>query len=319
MVINTVLLNSLNAFGDTLTSLLLSLLNAVVNVLLGFLLTGPILLNTRGVGIATLSANLVELIAAFFVFKRNYRFLSFRKSDFSFDGKLTWELLAMGLPLGFQWSILFIGSFFQASKVNLFGNGLATMATTAYSPYEGYLTMPISVIASAYMSFVGQNYGAKKLDRIKLGFKEAFLVEACAYVLVMGIGLLTAPYVAYIFLPSDQITPELTFYVTTYLYTISPCLILQAIIMMSRSAVQGMKKPLVPFFSGIGELFSRILICQFLPSLVSPNDATSDNAYKAICFSNPAAWLFSALFMGGFAFYFVFLKKRPEFKEKSMN
>ncbi len=310
MVINSILVNSFNAFGDTITSLSLSLLNAFANVLLAFLLTGPFALGTLGVGLATLLANVLEFAMAVMILKKAYRFLLFKKGDFSFDGKLIWELLSMGLPLGFQWSILFIGSFFQTSKVNLFGNGLATKATSCYSPYEGYLTMPISVIASAYLSFVSQNYGAKKMDRIKLGFKEAFLVEVGAWLIVMTIGLLTAPYVAYIFLPSEDITSRLTFYVSTYLYVISPCLILQAIIMMSRSAVQGMKKPLVPFFSGVGELIARILVCQFLPSFLSPNDLTSDSAYKAICFSNPAAWLFSALFMGGFAIYFVFYKQK---------
>ncbi len=309
MILNNLLLNVLNVFGDTISSLLLSLSSTIVNVVFDFVFTGAIKLSTLGVGLSTLISNAFLLVAALLFFYRRYPLYHYQKGDFSFSRSLVWSLLKMGIPLGLQWSILFIGSFIQAQQVNLFGEGMATKATACYGSYEGYIVMPLSVLASAFLAFVAQNHGAGRTDRIQQGFRQALLMDVICYFLMMTVSIATARYVPYLFLPAEEVNERVIFYCSSYLMVLSPCIILQGGLQLSRSSLQGVEKPLIPFFSGIGELVARTLVCLFLPGLVSPDNPLSDKGYLAICFSTPLAWAFSFVFMGGFTLYYLFNPK----------
>lgn len=169
MMLSNFLGNFLRAIGNSSIPLIISLGATLVNIGMAFLLTGPIHLDTRGVALATLTANLFNTgITLFYIYKK-YPFLRFKKENLKMEKSMIGSLLKMGLPLGLQWSILFVGSFIQAQKVNGFGD-LATKAVSCYSPMEGYLTIPLSVMASSLLSYVGQNYGAKEKQRIKMVF-----------------------------------------------------------------------------------------------------------------------------------------------------
>ena len=128
-------------------------------------------LDTRGVAIATILSNLVNALVTYLYMIRKYEFLS-GKIIKKLDKNTSLKMLGLGLPLGFQWSVLFIGSFFQDRTVNAFGNGLATKAVSCYSPFTSYLTIPVSALASAILSYVGQNYGKRDIDRIVKGIKN---------------------------------------------------------------------------------------------------------------------------------------------------
>ncbi len=315
--------NFVTALGNSSVSLLVSFAGTSVNILFGFLLTGVIRLDTRGVAIATLLANCTTFTLNFLYLMKNHSYLRLRKGVSKVEKGLVLDCLKMGLPLGFQWSILFIGSFFQQKVVNGFGRelvydsttgsnkeiGYATMANTCYSSFEGYLTIPLSVMSSALLHYVGQNYGARNKERIRQGIRSAILIDFITYALILIIGLSCAKYVPYIFLTKNDINERVLFYCSTYLYVLTPFLICQGLLQLSRSVLQGIKKPLIPLISGIGELVARILVCEFIPGLVNSSNPTSDASYIGVCFSTPSAWVVSVLIMGGTVFYFVVIKK----------
>lgn len=324
MLLANLMSNFVTALGNSSFSLLVSFIQTITNVALGFLLTGAIKLNTRGVAIATICSNLVGLTINFIYLMRQFPYLRYNAGYKKIDKNTAFDCLKMGLPLGFQWSILFIGSFYQSSKVNTFGNeiivdpttgvksttgGYATMASTCYSSWESYMTIPLSVMSSALLQFVGQNYGARNKERIKRGIKSAIIIDVIMYLLMMTIGMLTAKYVPYIFLTTAEVNERVIYYCTMYLYILCPFLICQGLLQLSRSTLQGIKKPIIPFLSGIGELIARILVCAFIPNLINPTDPTSDASYIGLCFSTPAAWVISVLIMGGSVIYFVIIKK----------
>lgn len=195
--------------------------------------------------------------------------------------------------------------------MNGFGD-LATKAVSCYSPMEGYLTIPLSVMASSLLSYVGQNYGAKEKQRIKNGIRDVFIIDIICYALIVLIGFIIIPNVPYIFLPKNELTGEegtkIMYYCSTYLKILIPFLIMQGIVQMSRSCLQGIKKPMIPFLSGIGELIARVVICLFIPGWINPSNPTSNESYLGICFSTPIAWVVSALIMGGSVIYIIFIK-----------
>lgn len=322
MILSNYLGNFLRSIGNSTVPLIISMLSTLVNIILAFILTGVIHLDTKGVGLATLIANLFNTVISLIYIYKKYPFLKYKDSKFNFDKKMSINLLKMGLPLGFQWSILFIGTFVQAQKVNEFGQ-LAQKAVGCYSSMEGYLTIPLSVIASSLLSFIGQNYGANEKKRIKEGIKDALIIDIISYLFILIIGFTLTPYVPYIFLPAEDLIGQegqrIKFYCSTYIKVLLPFLILQGIVQLSRSSLQGIKKPIIPFISGIGELFARVAICLFIPSLINPNNPLSDASYIGISFATPIAWLISAIIMGGSVIYIIYLKDFKQSKESKEN
>ena len=299
--------NFLRGLGNSTTPLLISFICTIINIVLAFLFTGVIKLDTRGVALATIIANFSNFLITAIYFYKKYPYLRIQPSNIKLDKNIIFDLFKIGLPLGFQWSILFIGSFVQAEKVNAFGRSAQT-AVSCYQPFEGYLTIPLSVLSTATLSFVVHNYGAQNYNRIKEGIKDTIILDLCFYFIILILGLSLASKVPYIFIPREDVNDEIIFYCATYLRILTPCLILQGLLQLSRSVLQGTKRAIIPFLSGIGELVGRILICLFIPSLINSANPLSNESYIGICFSTPVAWLISVIIMGGSVIYIVYKK-----------
>ena len=133
----------------------------------------------------------------------------------------------------------------------------------------------------------------------------------CVYALILAITLPTTKLVPYIYLPYDEVNERVSFYATTYLYITLTASLFQGILTVSRGALQGIKKPLFPFISGIGELIARISVSLLIPYLVDQNYKVtlSDQSYIGLSFSNASAWLVSMLVMGGAVFFMILNNK----------
>ena len=309
MVISNYLSNALRAIGDSSAPLIISFIATLLNVIFAFIFTGLIKWDTQGVAVATLLANLFSCTISFIYIFKKYDYLRIYRDSFKLEKDMSLHMLKLGLPLGLQWAVLFVGSFFQSRTINGFGNGLATKAVSCYSPIEQYLCMPLHAISSALLSFVAQNYGNEDFVRIKKGFKEVLLVDISIYIVIFLIGYSLIDYVPYIFMPKEEIDhvingPIIKYYVSTFLHITIPFYILQGILTISRSTLQGIQKPMIPFISGVGELFARLAVCFFIPSIINPMNPISNESYVGVCFSTPFAWFVSVVIMGGSVIYF---------------
>lgn len=309
--LNYYLSNFLRSIGNSIVPLFLSLLNVILNIALAFLFTGAFNFDTVGAALATIIANLASATICLIYIFSHYPHLRY-KHGIDVDLKTSLECLKIGLPLGFQWSILFIGSFLQARVVNQFGEGLATKAVSCYSPIETYISIPFGAISQAVLSFTGQNFGAKNHKRIKQGIKSACIIVGIIYIIVVPIFLVLVPLVPYIFIPREELVGTegdiIKNYVSTYLYILIPFVICQGITQISRSSLQGIKITIIPLISGIFELIMRISASYLLPSLIDPTNPFSNNAFIGTALSTPLAWLSSALIMGVCVIILIFIK-----------
>ncbi len=317
-LLNNLVGNYLRALGNSSFPLLVSFGGAVLNILFVYLLTAQNLANldTLGCGIANILMNLISILCNYLYLVKKHKFLRFSLSSLKGDKKTYLDLLKLGLPLGFQWSILFIGSFVQNSQINIYGPD-ASSAMTCYSQFESYLTIVFSVLASALLTYVGQNYGAKKYKRVRKGILECSALAFVFYLILLVVGFSSAKYVPYIFLNAEDVNDKIVYYTSSYLYVLTPSLILQGILMISRSSLQGINKPLIPFISGVGELAARILVSLFVPYLIDNNyQVTHSNAsFLGLCFSNTSAWLVSFLLMGTATIVTIILNKKFKYDE----
>ncbi len=315
-LINNFFGNFLRALGNSTFPLFVSLGTTLLHILFVYLFTAPYLLalNTLGCGVAVILTNLISLLINYFYIIKKYPSLKGIKGLWQFDKKIYGGLIKFGLPLGLQWSILFIGSFVQNSQVNLFGDD-ASKAMACYSNFEGYVTMPFSALSSAITTFVGQNYGAKLYRRIKLGLRDGLFITLIIYVVILCIALPLTRYVPYIYLNVEEINEDVIYYTSTYLIIVISSLILQGTLMLSRAALQGTKHALIPFLAGVGELGARILVSLFIPGLIDPNFASTHSplAYLGLSFSNTSAWLVSFLVMGIATLVLIIFNKNYQF------
>lgn len=152
-------------------------------------------------------------------------------------------------------------------------------------------------------TYVGQNDGAGRLDRIKEGIKSALTIQAvyCAAawaVIFFGKGLLTA-----LVLGPDA--GEAAVLSVQYLSIISTLFIIQGSLMVMRNALQGMGYSSHVVLSGVGELAGRTLGGWLAARYLG---------FIGICVANPLAWLFALVYCTGMVIFF--LKKRSREAEK---
>ena len=314
ILLSNYLANVLRSIGDSFAPLVISFITTLINILLAFLLTGVIKLDTRGVAIATVVANILSVLISYIYINKKYTYFNSNKTFEKISWKSCGKMMKIGLPLGFQWSILFFGSFFQSRTINAFGDGLATKAASCYSTFESYLTILYSTISAALLNYVGQNYGKRDLTRIKTGLKGTLIINTLIWLVLLLTSFLFVDKVAYIFLPANELNdsvsgPTIIFYTSTYLKAIISLFFLQGYLTVFRSILQGIQKTLIPFISGVGELIGRIAICAFIPSLINPTNPLSNESYVGVCYATPAAWFFSFVIMGIGVMYYIGYKK----------
>ena len=152
------------------------------------------------------------------------------------------------------YSVAFIGGFTASNKLY----GVLEIAATSYG--------------HAMITYVGQNLGARKLDRIKTGMGWATTVAVGTSVLIAAVMLLFGRSIIGAFIsgtPAEVAEATGTGY--TYLSIMSICLPILYILHVTRSAVQGLGNTVLPMVSGIAEFVMRTGGVLILPVIFGEN------------------------------------------------
>jgi putative MATE family efflux protein len=160
------LASMLRATGNTVVPLIILCVSGLVNVGLNLLLVTQFGMSVDGVAIATVTAQVLSMVAMliYYVHRKDYLHFSFRKLCLAPD-KLK-KILRIGIPAGLQSSLFALSNSVIQSGVNSFG--ATAMAGNAASAQVGNLVyILLNAFYHAAMNFVGQNYAARKFDRVK--------------------------------------------------------------------------------------------------------------------------------------------------------
>ena len=313
---NNVVKYAIISLGGSATSFVASMLFAVADILLNLLFTGPCHMGAMGAGLAYMLGDILETFFLVFMVFKAYKFLLPKKEDFKFEGKLIGSLLILAIPIGFQNSMLYLGNVIETSQINLFGNGLATAAAACFNTVTTFLLTPITSLGAAFAAYVGQNHGAKKLDRIKKGLFWCLAYATGITACIFAIGYFGAPHFTKIFLDKESINDITQYYTVTYLRIFCCFVLFEALIFPSRSLLSGVKKSSLSFVAGVIELTIRSVVAIFGPRLLDPSDPLSDKAFKGVCFANPFAWVITFIALAIMLSLFLFTSKGQEFLMK---
>ncbi len=167
----------LRALGDSKTPLYFLIFSCFLNVILDLIFVCTFHMGVRGAGIATLISNIIcGSLCTVFAFRTNVYF-RLNKSDIHLNTEILSKCVKLGVPLSLQFSMIAISCMALQRVVNNFGP-VAVAAFTAVSRVEQLLHQPYQTLGAALSTYSGQNYGAKKYDRMILGYKKAMIMMA---------------------------------------------------------------------------------------------------------------------------------------------
>ncbi|MCD8110373.1 MAG: MATE family efflux transporter [Clostridiales bacterium] len=166
----------LRAVGNSRTPLYFLILSCGINLSLDCLFVLVLSLGVAGAAMATVIAQAVSAFCCIVFIVRHYSEFLPEKSDWVPERALVREMLVTGLSMGFMESMCSLGSIALQRGINQLGTTLVTAHTASRRIYE-MLMMPLATIGSAAATFVSQNYGAGKRDRIRVGIRQVAAVQ----------------------------------------------------------------------------------------------------------------------------------------------
>lgn len=257
----------LRALGDGQTPLRAMAVASIVNVLLDLLFVTVFGWGIAGAAIATVTAQLCSCILCFNRV-RKIEILALARSDFRLDGRLSKGMFILSMPMALQNLLIAGGGMIVQSVVNRYGM-VFIAGFTAGSKLHGVLEIATSSYGFAMTTYVGQNLGAGRMDRIHKGVRSALVAAVATSAVIAGTMLLSGRLILSGFVSgTEQEIAETISVAYRYLTIMCVCLPVLYVLYIIRSSLQGMGNTVWPMISGIGELIMRTSAALLLPAVV---------------------------------------------------
>lgn len=257
----------LRALGDGRTPLVAMIVASIVNIGLDWLFVLVFGWGIPGAAIATLIAQLCSAVFCFLRL-RKLPLMKLSRGDFAIPGRMIMRLYGLGLPMALQNIVIAVGGMIVQRAVN--GYSVPFIAGfTATNKLYGVLEIAALSFGYAMVTYVGQNHGAGRPDRIRKGVSTALLISLVISGVISAIMLLWGRNILGLFISGD---PSATVLATetgyTYLSYMSCCLPFLYVLHITRSTIQGAGNTVLPMCSGGVEFVVRSLGILLLPALL---------------------------------------------------
>ena len=262
-----VLASILRALGNSRSPLIAMIVAAGINVVLDLLFVAVFHLGVGGAAAATVIAQAFSAVYCFLVL-RKVKEAELEKKHFQAEHSLDYKLLYLGAPMAFQNIVIAIGGLVVQYVVNGYGF-LFVAGFTATNKLYGILELAATSFGYALTTYVGQNLGAGKYDRIKKGVhKGAFMAILTSLVITVVMIVLGRPILSMFISGEPEQVVQVLDIAYQYLFMMAICLWVLYLLHAYRSAIQGLGNTIVPLISGIVELIMRVCVALLLPLVI---------------------------------------------------
>ncbi len=287
----------LRSLGDSQTPLHAMILAAIVNIVLDLIFVLGFGLGIGGAAAATLIAQLVSSFYCFYHIRR-IDIITLTSADLRLQKGLPLRLFMLGFPMAFQNAIISIGGMIVQFVVNGFGV-LFIAGFTATNKLYGLLEVAATSYGYAMVTYVGQNLGAGRTDRIRKGMRSSLLISLITSVVIALFMLLAGKAILSCFISGTPEEFNLTLQIAYFYLTImSVCLPILYVLHVTRSAIQGMGNTVLPMVSGIAEFIMRTATAILLPMLIGES---------GIFYAEIMAWIGADVIL--VSSYFIVIRK----------
>lgn len=191
----------LRAVGDSKSPLYYLCIASVTNIVLDLLLVVVFRIGVAGVGIATISSQAISMVLVLRKLMRSEGVYKLSLKKLKIDGIMAKRIIAFGVPSGLQSSIISLSNVIIQSNINSFG-GDAMAGCSSFLKIDGFIMLPVMSFSMAIMTFIGQNIGAGKKERVKKGLYVTLLLTTIYVGTVATLLLIFGKYVIGVF--SDE-------------------------------------------------------------------------------------------------------------------
>ncbi len=257
----------LRSVGNSRTPLIAMTSAALCNIALDILFVAGFGWGVVGVATATVISQGISCIICLVSVLR-LPILRISRSHLRLTRDVTGRLMRLGIPISFQNFIISVGGLVLQGVVN--AQGFIFMAGySAAGRLQGLIELAGTALSAAVGTFTGQNIGARKLDRVKLGLRKSVQIAAVLALIMGSIVLIWGKPMLKLFIEDDPaIVEQVLTYGYRFLIFMGSGLIALYMLFVYRSTLQGLGDTFIPMISGIVELFMRIGGALLLPLLI---------------------------------------------------
>ncbi|SFC17541.1 MATE family efflux transporter [Clostridium uliginosum] len=193
---------TLRSMGDSKTPILFLIFSSILNAILAVIFVVVLKLGVLGTAIATVISQAVSSILCIIYVYKKIPILRFSKSEITVDTSLLKNTINYSWVTALQQTCLYIGKLLVQGSVNPLGvNSIA--AFNAVTRIDDFALNPEQSISSAMTTFIAQNRGGEKFDRIKKAFHYGMLIEVIYWLILIAPVYLGARSVMQLFVPDS--------------------------------------------------------------------------------------------------------------------
>lgn len=275
----------MRSVGNSRAPLVFLIISSVIHIVLVIVLVVYYGLGVAGAAFSTVISQAISaLLSGVYVF-RNYKDLLPKREDYRVPGELYGNLITLGISMTLMLVVVDLGSIIIQKTTNALGAAMIT--AYAASRRIIFITMqPLGSVATGAATFVAQNYGAGKLQRIKLAIKKVISVQlvwsVVSFIAVFFVGK------AFMVITTGTSDPDVVaggYYSMLVHHAFYWAL---GVLFTLRNSMQSMEMKVAPVLASVIELTMKFLSAQFvIPS----------TGYLGICATEPITWVAMMIFL----------------------
>ncbi len=231
----------LRAVGDSRRPLYILIVCAVTNIVLDLAFVVYLGAGVEGVAYATIISQWISAILVLVILTKEQSDYRLVWKDLRIDKRTTLSILRIGFPAGLQMAITSFSNVFVQSYINQFGSSCMAGWTT-YGKLDKFCLLPIQSLGLSITTFVGQNLGAKKMERARKGTAYAVILSIGAALILMMPVMAAAPVLATLF-TND---PEVIAYGVRFIRLMMPFYVAISFNQILGNALRGAGNSVVP-------------------------------------------------------------------------
>lgn len=246
----------LHSLGDSQHPFYFLLISSFLNIGLDWLFIVPLGMGVEGAAIATVVSQLFSGLLCTWWFFTRVEGIHFTRENCVLSAGHCGRLAYIGLPMGFEYSVSAIGAFIMQDAINLLGS-TAVAAQTAGEKIRQMFTVPMASVGTAMATYVGQNHGAHRTDRVRQGIRDGCILQLCYCAAAWVVLFFVKGWAVGLVLGDAD--PAVTSGAVEYLTVISVLFCINGLLMVFRNTLQGLGYSVQAVISGVGELIGRAL------------------------------------------------------------
>ena len=231
----------LQASGDSTHPLYYLIFSSVLNAVLDFSFIRFLHMGVEGAALATIIGQMVSAVLAMRRLLKTDEVIRFIPKKIRFDGAKLGQIVSIGLPTALQACVIDLANMMIQSYINSFGK-VAMAGIGASTKLEGFVFLPVNAFSMAMSTFVAQNLGAGKKDRMRKGVKFGLLTSVLVVEAMGAMMVFFSPQLVALF----DASPEVIYYGALRGQICGFFFCLCGFSHVSSAVMRGLGKPIVP-------------------------------------------------------------------------